>query len=160
MTAIPLDAVPYVERAPLKPIALPSADDHSWAGMERVTTTRSRSPSCALDLSRSRTHDAALEIFKAYKLSGNFHSNLEAVLKDMGVFDMVTYRIEPSPTLAFPDCRHVVFALNDNVPGSKLDGIINSIKARIGFEAPWWGRMLRRLQPGTAGATPMCRTYY
>jgi hypothetical protein len=160
MTAIPPDAVPHVERAPLKPIALPSTDDRSWAGMGRVTTTRYRSPSCALDLSKSRTHDAALEIFKAYKLSGNFHSNLEAVLKDMGVFEMVMYRVEPNPALAFPDCRHVVLTLNDNVPGGKLDGIINSIKARIGFEAPWWGRMLRRLQSGTAGATPMCRTYY
>jgi hypothetical protein len=160
MTAIPPDVVPHVERVPLKPLALPSADDRSWAGMGRATATRYRLPSCALDLSRSRTHDAALEIFKAYKLSGNFHSNLEAVLKDMGLFDMVTYRIEPNPALAFPDCRHVVFTLCDNVPGHKFDDIIGSIKARIGFEAPWWGRMLRRFQPGAAGAAPMCRTYY
>ncbi len=160
MTAIPPDVVPHVERAPLKPIALPSADDRSWAGMGRVTATRYRSPSCALDLSRSRTHDAALEIFRAYKLTGNFHSNLEAVLKDMGVLDMATYRIEPNPALAFPDCRHVMFTFYGNVQGHKFDDIISSIKAKIGFEAPWWGRMLRRLQSGAAGATPMYRAYY
>jgi hypothetical protein len=149
-----------MKRAMPKAVALPTAGDPPLSARECVTATRPRSEFCTLDLSRSRTHDAALGILKAYKLSGNFHNNLEAVLKDMGVFDMVSYRIEPNPALAFPDCRHVVFARDGNIPGGKFDDIIGSIKARIGFEAPWWGRMLRRLQPGAAGATPMCGTCY
>lgn len=158
MTALRRDAARYSARAMPEPVALPSDHDPLQPGTGRVTTAPRCS--CTLDLSRSRTHDAALDILKAYKLSGNFHSNLEVVLKDMGVFDMVTYRIEPNPVLAFPDCRHVVFTRNDNVPGDRFDDIIRSIKARIGFEAPWWGRMLRRIQPGAAGAAPMCRIYY
>jgi hypothetical protein len=109
-----------------------------------VTRQTGTPPSCALDLSRSRTHDAVLDILKAYKLSGNFHANLEAVLKDMGIVDKVTYQIEPNPALAYPDCRHVVFRLNENVPHDRFDDIIRSIEARIGFDAPWWGRLFSR----------------
>jgi hypothetical protein len=87
-------------------------------------TRHGNARSCALDLSRSRTHDAVLDILKACKLSGNFHSNLETVLKDMGVFDMLSYQVEPHPALAFPDCRHVVFTLKENVPGDIFDDII------------------------------------
>jgi hypothetical protein len=39
------------------------------------------SPPCALHLSKSRAYDAALEILGTYKLTGNFHVNLEIVLK-------------------------------------------------------------------------------
>jgi hypothetical protein len=104
-------------------------------------------PSCALDLSRSRTHDAVLDILKAYKLTGNFQLNLEAVLKDMGVFDKVTYQVEPvSRQACLPDCRHVVFTLNEHVPGDAFAEIIRSIKARIGFDAPWWVMVFRGRQ--------------
>jgi hypothetical protein len=102
-----------------------------------------------LDLSRSRAHDAALDILKAYKLSGNFHGNLETVLKDMGVCDLVTYQVELNPRLAFPDCRSVVFTPNEDLPDDTFGEIIRSIKARIGFETPWWVGLLRRVQGGT-----------
>jgi len=104
------------------------------------------SPSRALDLSRSRTHDAALDILKAYKLSGNFYANLDAVLKDMGLFDKVTYRIEPSPAFAHPDRHRVAFKPNKNFPDDVFDGILRSMKARIGFEEPWWGRLFRQVK--------------
>jgi hypothetical protein len=144
MPAVPLEAAPPAAPAAPDPVALlPSGDDLLQPAARRVTAPRWRLRSCTLDLSRARTHDAALDILKVYKLSGNFHGNLDAVLKDMGVCDMVTYRIEPGRTLAFPDCRHVVFRLNDDVPDEMLDGIAASIKARIGFATPWWGGLLR-----------------
>lgn len=149
MTALPPGAAPYIERTTPKPVVPPSADAPRWAGVGRVRTTRHLSPSCTLDLSRSRTHDAALDILKAYKLSGNFHGNLETVLKDMGLYDLVTYQIEVNPRLAFPDCRSVVFTPNEDLPGDTFGEIVGSIKARIGFETPWWAGLLRRVQGGT-----------
>jgi hypothetical protein len=68
------------------------------------------------------------------------------VLKDIGVFDKVAYRIEPNPRLSYAaDCRHVVFKPDENIPNEMFDEIIKSIKARIGFEAPWWARLFRGL---------------
>jgi hypothetical protein len=105
-----------------------------------------------LALSRMRTHDAVLDILKAYKLSGNFHTNLDLVLKDMGVSDMVTCRSEPHPAFAVPDRRHVVFTFRSDVPDGKCDGIVRAIEARIGFGPPWWGRLLRWYLPEAAAA--------
>ncbi len=102
---------------------------------------RSSSPSCTLDLSRSRTYDVALEILGAYKLTGNFHINLEIVLKNLGAFGQVTFEVEPAATLPYhPDCRHVVFQPNANLPTVRFNEIIQSIEARIAFDAtlPWW----------------------
>ena len=74
----------------------------------------------ALDLSESRAYDSALEILGAYKLTGNFHTNLEIVLKDLGAFDSVTFEIEPKSKLALdPDCWHVVFRPHE---GARSDG--------------------------------------
>jgi hypothetical protein len=81
-------------------------------------------------------------------LSGNFHANLDAVLKDMGIFDKLAYRTEPTPVLAYPDRRQVVFRPNDNVPREMFDAIIDSIKVRIGFEDPWWGRHFQQIKHG------------
>jgi hypothetical protein len=140
MTAIPVEALHTVtaKREPLScdndPLIPAAAAGYAAASRRR---------SCTLDLSRTRTHDAVLLILRAYKLTGNFHNNLETVLKDMGLFYMVAYSIEPGKTLAFPDCRHVVFTLNDNVPDAMLGEIARSIKARIGFDVPWWGGLLR-----------------
>jgi hypothetical protein len=47
-----------------------------------------------LDLSESRAHGCALQILRAYKLTGIFHVNCEIVLKDLAVFDKVTYEPE------------------------------------------------------------------
>jgi hypothetical protein len=122
------------------------AGRRSVAGQSELLSTRSSSLSCTLDLSKSRAHDAALDILGAYKLTGNFQVNLEIVLKDLGVFDKVTYQIESNPKLSYyPDCRHVVFRPNDNVHFDMFGEIITSIKVRIGFDAalPWWVRLFR-----------------
>jgi hypothetical protein len=95
---------------------------------------RSSSLSRTLDLSESRAHDSALKILGAYKLTGNFHVNLEIVLKDLGAFDKVTYEIEPENLLPFHrDCRHVAFSPNEDIPMERFCEIMRSIKDRIGF---------------------------
>jgi hypothetical protein len=105
----------------------------------KLPIARSSGLPCALDLSKSRANDTVLDILKAYKLTGNFHVNLEIVLKDIGAFDKVTYQIEHNPKLPYsPDCRHVVFKPNENIHADMFGEIIKSIEARIGFEAPWW----------------------
>jgi hypothetical protein len=152
MTVVILGATPHIRMVVQKMIVQWSADDQPVAGRRYVPgqselpSTRSSSLSCTLDLSKSRTHDAALDILGAYKLTGNFHVNLEIVLKNLGVFDKVTFQIEPNPRLSYdPDCRHVVFRPNENVHMDMFGEIITSIKGRIGFDAamPWWVRLFR-----------------
>src|SRR5262249_49787722 len=71
---------------------------------------------------------------------------LEIVLKDIGVFDKVTYQIERNPKLCYPrDRRHVVFKPNETIPSDMFGEIMKSIKSHIGFEAPWWVRLFRWL---------------
>jgi hypothetical protein len=97
-----------------------------------------------LDLSASRAYDSALEILGAYKLTANFHLNLEIVLKDIDAFDRVTFEIEPRSQLPYsPDCRHVLFRPNANVHMDQFSEIIRSIKGRVGFDGtrPWWTRL-------------------
>jgi hypothetical protein len=145
--ALPPEAARYSTGAMPKRLVKPAVDDPA-----RAVSSLSR----GLYLSRLGTHEAALDILKAHKLSGNFHANLDAVLLDMGVFDKLTYRIEPSPVLAYPDRRHVAFKPNENVPDEVFDGIINSIKARMGFEEPWWGRLCRQIKDGLTEAWLRC----
>jgi hypothetical protein len=112
-----------------------------------VIATRESSRTCTLSLSRSRTHAVAFDILKAYKLSGNFHSIVEVVLKHMGVPGMVAHQIVPRSVFSFPDRRTVIFSCDENVPGDRFNEIMASIKARIGFETPWWGKLLRLSRP-------------
>src|SRR6266436_3062538 len=164
MTAATLQAAPQIAMPAPKTISRSSADSEFRTGTKcnmarpERSAMRSASLSCGLDLSKSRAHDAVLGILRAYKLTGNFHVNLEIVLKDIGVFDKVTYQIERNPKLScFQDCRHVVFKPNGNVPNDMFGEIIKSIKARIGFDAPWWGRLVRwhlPLSPVVAGLVP------
>jgi hypothetical protein len=151
MSAATLQAAPQMAMPVRKTISRSSADSEFRAGTKGVmgrserSATQSSSLSCALDLSRSRAHDAVLEILRVYKLTGNFHVNLAIVLKDIGVFDKVTYQIERNPKPSyFQDCRQVVFKPNENVPNDMFGEIIKSIKARIGFDAPWWVRLFPR----------------
>jgi hypothetical protein len=143
-----MTAILFVERAPctatVGPEKLSPSGGVAATASQRTGASGPSSLSCALDLSRSRTHEAVLDILKAYKLSGNFHANLEAVLKDFGATDKVTYDVEPGAMLAFPDCRHVVFMPSENVPDDVFRDIIRSIEARIGFDAPWWARLFCR----------------
>ena len=97
---------------------------------------RSLSPSATLDLSKSRTYDAALEILGAYKLTGNFHVNLEIVLGALGARDEVAFEVQPATGLPYhPDCRHVDFRANANVPPDRFRDIVRSIEARLAFDA-------------------------
>src|SRR5712671_7045023 len=114
MTAVTLEATPHIAMPAAETIPQSSADNEFRAGTKGImgrselSATRSSSLSCALDLSKSRAHDAVIQILRAYKLTGNFHVNLEIVLKDIGVFDKVTYQIERNPKLSYSqDCRHV-----------------------------------------------------
>jgi hypothetical protein len=150
MAALPLEAAHIVTAMP-EPAALSCNGDPLRPEAERIAAARARSRSHALDLSRLRAYDAVLDILQVYKLSGNFHGNLDTVPRDMGVFDTVTYRVEPNHVLDFSDCRHVVFTGDEHLPDAVFDGIMASIKTRIGFDAPWWVRQLRQLRPRPYG---------
>jgi hypothetical protein len=96
---------------------------------------RSDSPSCTLDLSKSRVYDAALEILGAYKLTGNFHVNLEIILGALGARNEVNFDVQPLKKLPYhPDRRRVVFRPSANLPLHRFGEITRSIEARIGFE--------------------------
>jgi hypothetical protein len=98
-----------------------------------------------LDVSESRAYDCALDILRAYKLSGNFPINLQIVLQDLGALAHVAFVIEPKRFCS--DRRRVVFQPRDNVDADTFSVMIQSIKDRIAFEAQetrWisWGRTL------------------
>src|ERR1019366_4227450 len=105
MTAPVLQAIsPFELMGPKIPARHPGFAQAFDADTKSVAT-RPDSFSCTLDLSASRAHDAALDILGVYKLTGNFHINLEIVLKDLAVFDKVTYEIEPESLPPFrSDC--------------------------------------------------------
>ncbi len=141
-----LQATPLTEAVVPKVLALQAGPTHALDTATETgrSSTRSSARSCTLDLSAWRAHDCALVILAAYKLTGNFHINLEIVLKDLGVYDKVSYEIEPETLLPFrSDCRHVVFWPDRDVPANGFDEIIRSITDRIGFNAalPWWRRL-------------------
>jgi hypothetical protein len=94
-----------------------------------------------LDLSESRTYDAALDCLAAYKLTGNFPVDLEIVLNDLRVLNKVTFEIKPKSLLS--DCRHVEFRPERHVHKDRFDEIMRSISSRIGFEPtpPFWARL-------------------
>ena len=99
-----------------------------------------------LELSASRAYDCALEILGAHKLTGNFHVNLEIVLKDIGALDKVTFEVEPGSQLfCSTDCRHVLFRPRENVRMRQFGDIMRSLRRRIGFDAtsPWWVRLFQ-----------------
>ncbi len=109
---------------------------------ERAAPVRPAAParttpsSATLDLSKSRAYDAALQILGAYKLTGNFHVNLEIVLGALGAGNEVTFDVRPVTTLPYhPDCRHVEFRARANVSPDRFQEIVRSVKARLAFEA-------------------------
>jgi hypothetical protein len=96
-----------------------------------------------LELSESRTYDAALETLGAYKLTGNFPATLEIVLKNLRVLDKVSFEIMPKTLLS--DTRHVQFRPTDNVHLDRFADIVRSVKNRIGADPtrPWWVRLFQ-----------------
>jgi hypothetical protein len=94
------------------------------------------STEAVLELSKSRTYDCALDILGAYKLTNNFHVNLEIVLKDLNALDDLTFDIEPKPALGFhSDRRRVVFRRNRNIGANRFGAALQSINERIGSAA-------------------------
>jgi hypothetical protein len=109
-----------------------------------TATIADRSIEHALDLSESRAYDCVLEILEAHKLTGNFHVNLEIILKHLGALDDVSFEIEPRSYLAHhPNCRHVAFTPKPGVHAERFTEILQSLKARIGFDPArsWWRRV-------------------
>jgi hypothetical protein len=96
-----------------------------------------------LELSESRTYDAALETLGAYKLTGNFSVDLEIVLKDLRILDKVTFEIKPKTLLS--DTRHVQFRPTDKVHLDRFAEIMRSVTNRIGSDParPWWVRLFQ-----------------
>jgi hypothetical protein len=113
----------------------PSASK-SWAA-------DSRNLSQTLALSEMRTYDAALETLGAYKLTGNFPTELEIVLKDLRVLDKVTFDIKPK--LPLSDCRRVEFRPTDRVHRDRFVEIMRTVEKRIGADStqPWWMRLFQ-----------------
>ena len=150
MTSLILQATQDIGQVAPKRLSRSSADEDALSGTRSAVerpepvTTRSASSSCRLELSKWRAHDAALAILDAYKLTGNFHINIEIVLKDLGASEEVTFEIEPKSTLSCPDRRYVVFRPTENICIERFDEIMDAIRARIGFNAaaPWWVRLL------------------
>jgi hypothetical protein len=102
-----------------------------------------RGISRTLDLSESRTYDAALDSLAAYKLTGNFPVDLEIVLKDLRVLDKVTFEIKLKTLLS--DFRHVEFRPARHVHKDRFDEIMRSVSDRIGVEVmpPFWTSLFR-----------------
>jgi len=96
-----------------------------------------------LELSESRTYDAALETLGAYKLTGNFPTELEIVLRDMLVLDMVVFEIKPKTPLS--DCRQVEFRPARHVRPHSFFEIMRVVKNRVGSKPgePWWRRLFQ-----------------
>jgi hypothetical protein len=96
-----------------------------------------------LDLSESRTYDCALEIRKAYKLTGNFSVDLQIVLEDLGLLNRVTFEIKPKSLSS--DCRQVEFQPKRHVDNDQFEEIMRSIKSRIGSDPTpgLWARLFR-----------------
>ena len=132
---VPIQAT--LDRYPMRH-TLQAAQTAPQAGMT------GRDVSQRLELSESRTYDSALAILGAYKLTGNFPTELEIVLHHLGVFDKVTYEIEPKAPLS--DLRHVTFRPDDNVHADRFREIVHLVNGRIGCDATlsWWVRLFRK----------------
>ena len=113
------------------------------ASANKPWAANSRNISQTLELSESRTYDAALETLGAYKLTGNFPTELEIVLKDLRVLDKVTFDIKPKSPLS--DCRHVEFRPTDKVHRDRFVEIMRTVEKRIGADStqPWWMRLFQ-----------------
>ena len=111
------------------------------AGKPRAADSRNLCQT--LELSESRTYDAALETLGAYKLTGNFPTELEIVLKDLRVLDKVTFDIKPKSALS--DCRHVEFRPTEKVHRDRFVEIMLTVRKRIGANSAqsWWVRLFQ-----------------
>jgi hypothetical protein len=124
-------------------MSMTSIDTRSATSAGKMWAPDSRNISQTLELSELLTYDAALETLGAYKLTGNFPTELEIVLKDLRVLDKVTFDIKPKSALS--DCRHVEFRPTEKVHGDRFVEIMRTVKRRIGADStqPWWARLFQ-----------------
>jgi hypothetical protein len=136
MSMSSIDTVRRSVTSASKSSANKSSASKSWAA-------DSRNLSQTLELSETRTYDAALETLGAYKLTGNFPTELEIVLKDLRVLDKVTFDIKPKSPLS--DCRHVEFRPTDKVHRDRFTEIMRTVEKRIGADSTqsWWVRLFQ-----------------
>jgi hypothetical protein len=124
-------------------MSMTSIATRSATSAGKVWAPDSRNICQTLELSELRTYDAALETLGAYKLTGNFPTELEIVLKDLRVLDKVAIEIKPKSPLS--DCRHVEFRPTEKVHGDRFVEIMRTVKRRIGADSPqpWWARLFQ-----------------
>ncbi len=115
---------------------------HSSASATKQQNTDDQRFSRTLELSESRTYDRALETLGAYKLTGNFPTELEIVLRDMRVLGKVTFEIKPK--LRWSDCRQVEFRPKAEIRNDHFDDILRLIKNELGSieQKPFWTNLL------------------
>jgi hypothetical protein len=114
---------------------------HSSASATKQQDADDELFSRTLELSECRTYDRALETLGAYKLTGNFPTELEIVLRDMRALGTVTFEIKPK--LHWSDCRQVEFRPKADVRQDHFDDIMRRIKNELGLveEQPFWTRL-------------------
>ena len=124
-------------------MSMTSIATRSATSAGKVWVPDSRNICQTLDLSELRTYDAALETLGAYKLTGNFPTELEIVLKDLRVLDKVTFDIKPKSALS--DCRHVEFRPTEKVHRDRFVEIMLTVRKRIGANSTqsWWVRLFQ-----------------
>jgi hypothetical protein len=124
-------------------MSMTSIATRSATSAGKVWDPDSRNICQTLELSELRTYDAALETLGAYKLTGNFPTELEIVLKDLRVLDKVTFDIKPKSALS--DCRHVEFRPTEKVHRDRFVEIMLTVRKRIGANSAqsWWVRLFQ-----------------
>ena len=124
-------------------MSMTSIATRSATSAGKVWDPDSRNICQTLELSELRTYDAALETLGAYKLTGNFPTELEIVLKDLRVLDKVTFDIKPKSALS--DCRHVEFRPTEKVHRDRFVEIMLTVRKRIGASSAqsWWVRLFQ-----------------
>ena len=124
-------------------MSMTSIATRSATSAGKVWVPDSRNICQTLELSELRTYDAALETLGAYKLTGNFPTELEIVLKDLRVLDKVTFDIKPKSALS--DCRHVEFRPTEKVHRDRFVEIMLTVRKRIGANSAqsWWVRLFQ-----------------
>ena len=124
-------------------MSMTSIDTRSATSAGKMWAPDSRNISQTLELSELLTYDAALETLGAYKLTGNFPTELEIVLKDLRVLNKVTFDIKPKSPLS--DCRHVEFRPTDKIHGDRFIEVMRTVKKRIGAHSTqsWWVRLFQ-----------------
>jgi hypothetical protein len=138
----PMSAVHYdYDTTPLTDLRERPLSHYTASMRERnPASADSQDRSRTLAISKSRTYDAALTILHAYKLTGDFPTELEIVLRALGVLDNITYRILPKKYLF--QSEGVTFWPKPHISDEAFQKILNAISHHIGSDMtrPWWAQ--------------------